>query len=306
MHHKVVILGSGPAGLTASIYLARANLSPVVFAGPEPGGQLTRTSDVGNYPGFIEDIQGPELMSRMRKQAERYGTKFIEEVVTMVDFSKKPFMLKSANQSVTADVVILSTGASARWLELPNEQRLRGKGVSACATCDAFFFKDKDVAVVGGGDTAMEDAGFLTKFAKSVTLVHRGEQLTGSQFMQDRVRMNKKITVALNSEVKDVLGDEMVTGVSLYNSKTGLTSELKAQGLFIAIGHRPNTDFLEGHVDLVKGYIKVTDFTKTSVEGVFAGGDVHDWRYRQAITAAGFGCMAALDAEKYLAERENG
>lgn len=303
-HHKVVILGSGPAGLTAAIYLGRAHLKPVVFSGPEPGGQLTKTSDVGNFPGFEEEIQGSELMNRMTNQAKKYDVEFVPETIEEVNFSQKPFLLKSATHNVTADSVILATGASARWLGLENEQRLRGKGVSACATCDAFFFKDKDVIVVGGGDTAMEDATFLTKFAKSVTIVHRKDTLAASNIMQERAVKNSKISIVLHSEVVDVLGDDAVSGVKIKNNKTNEETKKSAQGLFVAIGHKPNTDFLKGHIELTKGYITVTDFTKTSVAGVFAAGDVHDWRYRQAITAAGFGCMASLDAEKYIASLE--
>lgn len=303
-HYKVAIVGSGPAGLTAAIYLGRAQAKPIIFVGPEPGGQLTRTSDVGNFPGFIDDIQGPELMERMTKQAKRYDVEYVQETVEKVNFSKKPFTLTSASMSVTADAVILATGASAKWLGLPNEQRLRGKGVSGCATCDGFFFKGKDVVVVGGGDTAMEDATFLTKFAKSVTVIHRRDSLAASKIMQDRARANKKIRFLFNAEVVDVKGDDAVTGVTIKDIPSGNLSEKKVQGLFIAIGHKPNTDFLEGHVALERGYIKVSEITKTSVDGVFAGGDAHDFRYRQAVTAAGFGCMAALDAEKYLAEHE--
>lgn len=303
-HHKVVILGSGPAGLTAAIYLSRANLHPVVFSGPQPGGQLTTTTDVGNFPGFIDDIPGPELMDRMRKQASRYGTEFVEEEITDVDFLKVPFTLQSRSHTVTADAVILATGASARWLGLESEQALRGKGVSACATCDGFFFKEKDVVIVGGGDTALEEATFLTKFAKFVILLHRGDALAGSTFMQERVHANEKIKIKLNSEVVTVLGTEAVTGVRVKNNKTGETEEIPVQGMFVAIGHKPNTNFLKGKVELEKGYIKVTDHTKTSVPGVFAGGDVHDWRYRQAVTAAGFGCMASLDVEKYLSSKD--
>lgn len=301
-HARVVIIGSGPAGLTAAIYLARASLQPVVFSGPEPGGQLTTTSDVGNYPGFAEDIGGPELMARMRKQAERFNTQFIAETVTSVDFSKRPFTVKTDTQSVTADAVIIAAGASAKWLGIPSEQKLRGKGVSACATCDGFFFRGKDVVIVGGGDTAMEEATFLTKFAKSVTIVHRSAEFKASKIMQERARSNPKISFIMDSEVVEVLGEQAVNGVRIQNLQTKETRDLPVQGLFIAIGHKPNTEFLGDQVELVKGYIKVTDNTKTSVEGVFAGGDVQDWRYRQAVTAAGLGCMAALDAERYLQE----
>lgn len=302
-HHHVVIIGSGPAGLTAGIYLGRASLEPVLFAGQEPGGQLTTTSDVGNFPGFVEDIAGPELMSRMQQQAVRFGTRIFSEVVQSVDFSQRPFTIHTDKQSVTADAVIVATGASAKWLGLESEQKLRGKGVSACATCDGFFFKNKDVAVVGGGDTAMEEATFLTKFSRRVTILVRGDEtsLAASRIMLDRARQNEKITLKYNVSVQEVLGDTAVTGLRLMNSATKQVETIEVQGLFVAIGHKPNTEFLGGQLELTKGYIVVHDMTKTSVEGVFTGGDVHDWRYRQAVTAAGLGCMAALDTEKYLA-----
>ena len=303
-HYPVVIIGSGPSGLTAAIYLARANLSPVIFSGPEPGGQLMTTTDVGNFPGFEEEIMGPELMRRMRAQAAKYGTSFIEEKITDVDFSKKPFSLTSDRQTVTADSVIIATGASARWLGIESEQRLRGKGVSACATCDGFFFKGKDIAVIGGGDSAMEEATFLTKFANHVTLIHRKPEFNASKIMQERARQNPKISFIVDSEVAEILGTQTVEGIKIKNSKTGVEKVVPVQGVFLAIGHTPNTHFLEGKIALTKGYVQVIDNTKTSVEGVFAAGDVQDWRYRQAITAAGLGCMAALDVEKYLAARE--
>ncbi len=302
MHHSVIIIGSGPAGLTAAIYLSRAKLHPFVLAGSERGGQLMSTTDVGNFPGFEEDILGPELMRRMQVQAQRFGAMIVDEEAVTVDFSKKPFSITTNKKTYTADAVIIATGASARWLGLESEQRLRGKGVSACATCDGFFFKNKRVAVVGGGDTAMEDANVLTKFAEHVTIIHRSEALTASKFMQERTKANPKITVLYNTEVTEVLGDTVVTGVRVRNRKTQKETELSIQGLFVAIGHKPNTDFLVGHIDLEKGYIKVTDNTKTNIEGVFACGDVHDYRYRQAITAAGSGCMAALDVERFLSE----
>ena len=302
-HHKVVIIGSGPAGLTAGIYLGRAGLQPLLFGGPEPGGQLMSTSDVGNFPGFIEDIQGPELMSRIRKQAERFGVNIREAIIDKVDFTKRPFTLFYGDASVTADCVIVATGASARWLGLESEQRLRGKGVSACATCDGFFFKGKDVVVVGGGDTAMEDATFLTKFATHVTIVHRKNELSASKIMQARAKNNPKISFELESTVAEVTGQQSVDGIIVENLATHEKKIIKAQGLFVAIGHSPNTAFLGGQLSLTKGYIQVTDNTKTSVEGVFAGGDVQDWRYRQAVSAAGLGCMAALDAEKFLSHK---
>ncbi len=301
-HHRVIIIGSGPAGLTAAIYLARAEMKPVVFDGTQPGGQLTTTTDVGNYPGFVEDIDGSRLMSQMRQQAERFGTKFIPEEVTKVDFTKKPFSITTNKQTVAADSVIIAAGASARWLGLESEQRLRGKGVSACATCDGFFFKEKDVVVIGGGDTAMEEATFLTKFAKTVTLVIRGDegQLRASKIMLDHARQDPKISFEYNSKVVEVLGDQSVTGVRIKNNKTNKERELKVQGVFVAIGRKPNTAFLKDQLELTKGYLKVTDNTRTSVKGVFACGDVQDYRYMQAVTAAGAGCMAALDVEKYL------
>lgn len=302
-HHKVVIIGSGPAGLTAGIYLGRAGLKPLLFGGPEPGGQLMSTSDVGNFPGFVDDIQGPELMSRMRKQAERFDVMIREAIIDKVDFSKKPFTLFYGDASVTADCVIVATGASARWLGLESEQKFRGKGVSACATCDGFFFKGKDVVVVGGGDTAMEDATFLTKFANHVTIVHRKKELNASLIMQQRAKSNPKISFELESAVVEVTGTQSVDGVIIENIGTKERKTIQVQGLFVAIGHSPNTAFLGGQLELTKDYIRVTDNTKTSVEGVFAGGDVQDWRYRQAISAAGLGCMAALDAEKYLSEK---
>lgn len=302
MHHAVIIIGSGPAGLTAAIYLSRAKFAPLVFAGSERGGQLMSTTDVGNFPGFEEDILGPELMRRMQAQAQRFGSVIVDEEVISVDFSQKPLSVTTNKQSYTADAIIIATGASARWLGLESEQRLRGKGVSACATCDGFFFKNKRVAVVGGGDTAMEDANVLTKFAEHVTVIHRSEALAASKFMQERTLANPKITVLYNTEVADVLGDTVVTGVRIRNRKTKEESEIPLQGLFIAIGHKPNTDFLVGQIDLERGYVKVTDQTKTNIKGVFACGDVHDYRYRQAITAAGSGCMAALDVERYLLE----
>ncbi|MBI5037372.1 MAG: thioredoxin-disulfide reductase [Candidatus Kerfeldbacteria bacterium] len=303
MHHQVIIIGSGPAGLTAGIYLGRASLKPLLIAGEQPGGQLTTTSDVGNYPGFTEDIAGPVLMDRMMQQAKRFGTEIVMDNVTSVDFTKKPFTINTANTSYTADTVIVATGASAKWIGLESEQRLRGKGVSACATCDAFFFKNKDVAIVGGGDTAMEEATFLTKFAKSVTVIVRGpkEKMAASRIMIERAQSNPKITMRFSTVVEEVLGDTVVTGVRVKNIESGDVETVPVQGLFVAIGHKPNTEFLGGALELTKGYIKVTDNTKTSVEGVFAGGDAQDWKYRQAVTAAGLGCMAALDAEKYLA-----
>lgn len=302
--HDVIIIGAGPAGLTAGIYLGRASMQPLIIAGPEPGGQLMTTTDIGNYPGFPEEIHGPELMDRMTKQAARYGAEIVQAIVTSVDFSQRPFTIVTNGETYRARAVIVATGASAKWLGLESEQRLRGKGVSACATCDGFFFKEKDIAVVGGGDTAMEEATFLTKFAKSVTVLVRGseEAMAASEIMKQRAKNNPKIKFIFNVETEEVLGEQFVTGVRIKHLDTGETEDIPVRGLFVAIGHKPNTDFLGDAVELTKGYIAVTDNTRTSVEGVFTGGDVHDWKYRQAVTAAGLGCMAALDAEKYLAE----
>ncbi len=302
--HDVIIIGAGPAGLTAGIYLGRASLKPIIIAGPEPGGQLMTTTDIGNYPGFPEEINGPELMDRMTKQAERYGAEIVQASVTSVDFTKQPFTVVAGDDTYQARTVIVATGASAKWLGLESEQKLRGKGVSACATCDGFFFKEKDIAVVGGGDTAMEEATFLTKFAKSVTVLVRGAEsdMAASAIMKQRAKDNPKITMLFNVETQEVLGDTSVAGVRIKHTDTGETEDINVQGLFVAIGHKPNTDFLGDALELTKGYIAVTDNTKTSVEGVFTGGDVQDWKYRQAVTAAGLGCMAALDAEKYLAD----
>jgi thioredoxin reductase (NADPH) len=306
--HKVVIVGSGPAGLTAALYAARANLEPLVVSGYEAGGQLMITTDVENYPGFPDGIMGPELMERFRKQAERFGTKFIDKDVTSVDFTKRPFVLDVEGEKLHAKAVVLATGASAKWLGLPHETRLRGHGVSACATCDGFFFKDKDVAVVGGGDTAMEEASFLTKFARSVTIIHRRHEFRASKIMQSRVLAHPKIKVVWDSEVVDVLGEKTVEALAVRNVKTGATQDLPFQGLFLAIGHVPNTKFLGAAVDIdEKGYIRTHGplETRTSVEGVFVAGDVFDSRYRQAVTAAGSGCKAAIDVERWLHETEH-
>ncbi|MBI4092700.1 MAG: thioredoxin-disulfide reductase [Candidatus Kerfeldbacteria bacterium] len=301
-HYQLIILGSGPAGLTAAIYAARAQLKPLVIAGLESGGQLMLTTDVGNYPGFEHDILGPDLMTNMRKQALRFGTEIIDKDATSVDFSKRPLAITAnGGERFSSDAVIIATGASARWLELPSEQRLRGKGVSSCATCDGFFFKGQDVAVAGGGDTAMEDATFLTKFAKSVTILVRKPEVRASKIMFERARKNPKIAWRYNTIVTEVLGENRVSGVRLKGADTGRDEVLNVQGLFVAIGHKPNTEIFRGHLDLdKKGYVVVSDTTRTSVAGVFVAGDVQDFRYRQAVTAAGSGCMAALDAEKYL------
>jgi len=301
---NVVIIGSGPAGLTAALYSSRAELKPLVFAGATPGGQLMITSEVENFPGFPKGIQGPELMMNMRAQAERFGSEIIDANVDSVDFSKHPFVVTSAGKSVQAHSVIIATGASSKWLGLESEKRLIGHGVSSCATCDGFFFKGKEIAVVGGGDAALEEANFLTKFASKVTVIHRRDELRASKIMQERAKKNPKITFIWNSEVTEVLGSERIEGLKLRDTVTGKESEFKTEGLFVAIGHAPNTPFLNNQVEVdKKGYIVVKNNTYTSVEGVFVGGDVQDYRYRQAITAAGLGCMAAMDAEKWLTEK---
>ncbi|MEK7570119.1 MAG: thioredoxin-disulfide reductase [Patescibacteria group bacterium] len=304
MHYKLLIIGSGPAGLSAAIYGSRAELKPVVISGHVPGGQLTQTSDVENYPGF-PSIQGPELMQKMREHAEHFGTQFIDASVTKVDFSSRPFKLWVGEDVHEADTVIAATGASAMWLGLPNETRLQGKGVSACATCDGFFFKNKHVVVVGGGDTALEEVTFLTKFCSQVTMLHRRDAFRGSKIMQERALKNPKISIRWNSQVVDVLGEEHVTGVRVKDTQTGVEENMDCQGLFVAIGHKPATTIFQGQLELdAKGYVVVHDVTRTSVEGVFAAGDVQDPRYRQAVTSAGTGVMALLDAEKFLAEHE--
>jgi thioredoxin reductase (NADPH) len=305
---KVLILGSGPAGYTAAIYAARANLEPTLVHGPAPGGQLTTTSDVENYPGFAQGILGPELMKVFEEQAARFGTKFIESWATKVDLSKRPFAVETATAGkILGDALIIATGAEAMWLNLPSEKRLRdsGGGVSACATCDGFFFKGKELVVVGGGDTAMEEANFLTRYATKVTVVHRRDTLRASKIMVDRAKKNPKIQFVWDSEVVDVLdtnGDKKIRAVVVRNLKTQKKSEIAVGGLFVAIGHKPNTDLFKGQLELdAKGYLTVkSGSTATNVPGVFACGDVQDSVYRQAVTAAGTGCMAAIDAEKWL------
>lgn len=304
--YDVLILGGGPAGLTAAIYNARADLNVLVIAGNPAGGQLMLTTEVENFPGFINGILGPDLINNTREQAKRFNTKIVDENVVSVGGSPVTnFIVKTdANNEYTGKCVIIATGASAKWLNLPNEQRLRGYGVSACATCDGFFFKNKEIAVVGGGDASMEEATYLTKFASKVYILARNDQgaLRASKIMQERALSNPKIQVIYNTEVVDVLGDKSVSGLKLLNSKTNEESELLVQGVFVAIGHQPNTDFLKDFVELDQvGYVVVKNNTRTSVDGVFVAGDVADFRYRQAITAAGLGCMASLDAEKYLA-----
>ena len=300
-HSKMVIVGSGPAGLTAAIYAARANLEPIVISGYVPGGQLMITSDVENYPGFPDGIQGPELMAKFREQAERFGTRFVDADVSAVDLSGRPFRLWAEKAEYTADSVIVATGASALWLGLDSETRLRGRGVSACATCDGFFFRGKKVAVVGGGDTALEEATFLTRFASEVLMLHRRDQFRGSKIMQQRALDNPKIGVRWNSEVADVLGTDRVTGLRVRDTQSGSESEIDVDGLFVAIGYKPNTDVFRDWLDTDdKGYLVVSDHTQTKIDGVFVAGDVHDHRYRQAVTAAADGCKAAIDAERWL------
>jgi thioredoxin reductase (NADPH) len=299
--YKLIIIGSGPAGLTAALYAARANLKPLVIAGLTFGGQLMITTDVENFPGFDAGIQGPELMQKMIAQAERFGAKIVYEDATKIDFSKKPFKVTTSEAEYQAGSVIIATGASSIWLGLPSEERLRGKGISACATCDGFFFKDKEIVVVGGGDSAMEEALYLTKFAKKVTILNRSDKLRASQIMQDRTKANPKITIEFNKAIEEFLGVEKLIGIKVKDAASGKIEERSIEGAFIAIGHKPNTEIFQGVIDLdQKGYIVPTDQTKTNIEGIFVAGDVRDYRYRQAVTAAGMGCMAALDAEKYL------
>lgn len=304
--HNTIIIGSGPAGLTAALYAARAELKPLVLAGLTPGGQLMQTTEVENYPGFPEGILGPELMDKMMKQAERFGAEIKMENVVSADFSKQPFTIKTDKDEYQAKTVIISTGADANWLNLPNEQRLRGHGVSACATCDGFFFKGKDVAVIGGGDSAMEEATFLTKFANNVYIMHRREEFRASKIMLKRAQDNPKIKFLTSVEVVDVLGMDSVAGLR-YKSAAGEAKDLVVRGVFLAIGHTPNTKvFAAAGVEVdQKGYIIVKDRTKTNIEGIFVAGDVNDPHYRQAVVAAGMGSMAALDVEKYLAGMES-
>lgn len=320
LHRKVVILGSGPAGLTAAIYAGRAQLEPLVIDGPQPGGQLTITTDVENYPGFSKGIMGPILMDEFREQALRFGTEIVNVWIDRVDLSNRPFTLygKESEDSETvttvikAETLIIATGASAKWLGIPGEapvpEGLGGNGVSACATCDGFFFRDKPIVVVGGGDTAMEEALFLTKFASRVTLVHRRDEFRASKIMQDRVLAHEKIDVLWNTEVTEIHGTKEagVEGVTLFNNKTSETTSFPTQGVFIAIGHKPNTDLFKDWLDMDEvGYIRTDGRTmKTKIPGVFASGDAQDSYYRQAVTAAGTGCMAAIDAERFLAENE--
>lgn len=306
----VVIIGSGPAGLTAALYAARADLNPIIFEGPEPGGQLMQTTDVENYPGYPEGVMGPKMMQDFREQAQRFGADCRYAMVTDIEFGDRPYKLTiDEEHTVFARAIIISTGASAKWLELPSEQRLRGKGVSACATCDGAFFRDQHVIVVGGGDTAMEEATFLTKFASKVTVLHRREELRASKAMQKRAFNNDKIEFMWNTELHEVLGDEVVEGVNVINNETQEVTTLDdVTGVFIAIGHKPNTDLFKGVLEMDDvGYIQTKgQSTRTDLPGIFASGDAMDPVYRQAVTAAGTGCRAALDAERFLAEDEIG
>ena len=310
MHSQVLIIGSGPAGYTAAIYAARAMLQPTIVQGLQPGGQLTITTDVENFPGFGDVIQGPWLMEQMEQQAKSVGTNIVNDMITKVDFSKKPFSAESeSGTKYTADAVIISTGAQARWLGLPSEQKFQGYGVSACATCDGFFFKEKEVAVIGGGNSAVEEALFLTSFASKVHLVHRRDSLRSEKILQERLFKNEKVNVIWNSELNEIIGEESplnVTGIKLKSTVDDTISDLKVDGVFIAIGHDPATQIFKGQVDMDdSGYIITQpDSTLTNIEGVYAAGDVKDKIYRQAVTAAGMGCMAALEAEKYISSLE--
>ncbi len=309
IHTKVLIIGSGPAGYTAAIYAARANLEPALVSGMQPGGQLTITTEVENYPGFADVIQGPWLMEQMRAQAENVGTKMINDSIKSVDFSARPYKAEGeSGDTYTADTVIISTGAQARWLGMESEQKFMGRGVSACATCDGFFYKDKEVALIGGGNSAVEEALFLTNFCSKVTLVHRRDELRAEKVLQDRLFANEKIEVLWDSVPDEILGDESgVTGLRLRNVKTDEKTDMAVHGVFVAIGHDPATKIFKGQVDMDEhGYITTgPDSTATSVPGVFAAGDVTDSVYRQAVTAAGMGCMAALEADRYLAAQDS-
>jgi thioredoxin reductase (NADPH) len=301
---NVIVLGSGPAGFTAALYAARADLEPLVLKGLEAGGQLMLTTEVENYPGFADGIMGPELMDQMEKQAQRFGAEILAVHVTEVDLTSRPFVVKAGDQVWRARTVIVATGATARWLGVPGEEKLRGRGVSACATCDGFFFRDRELVVVGGGDTAMEEAMFLTKFASKVTVVHRRDRFRASKVMQDRLFANEKVEVVWNSVVDEILGDDAVTGVVLRDVGSGETRTLATDGVFMAIGHDPTTGLFRGQLDVDEnGYLVVGEPTAaTNVPGVFAAGDVTDHTYRQAVTAAGQGCKAAIDAERFLTE----
>jgi thioredoxin reductase (NADPH) len=305
-HYDVIIIGSGPAGYTAGVYTSRAKLAVLIISGTLPGGQLMTTSEVENYPGFPSGIFGPELMMNMRQQAERFGAVVVDDEVTQVDFKQRPFKITTHSEVYDSDAVIICTGASPRKLGIPAEQQFGGRGVSYCATCDGPFFKGEDIVVVGGGDTAVEEATFLTKFGKSVKIVHRRDTLRASAIMQEKAKENPKIEFLWNNVVTDIKGDKKVAMVSLKDLKSGKETTVKAGGLFVAIGHEPNTSIFKDQVELDdKGYLVLKENTRTSIEGVFAAGDVHDHRYRQAVTAAGFGCMAAIDVERWLSETKH-
>lgn len=298
---KAIVIGSGPAGLTSAIYLVRAGIETTVISGNEPGGQLIFTTDVENFPGFPDGILGPDLMMKIRQQAEKIGANFLDSLVTSVNFKNEPFLVKTLEAEISADVVIIATGASAIWLGLESEERLKGKGVSACATCDGFFFKDKDVCLVGGGDVAIEDALFMTKIAKKVTIINRSDELRATYVLQQRAFKEPKIEFVWWNVVKEILGDNTVTGIKIENIKTGTITELSCSALFIAIGHKPNTDIFRGKVKILpNGFIERVNKSSTNVDGVFVAGDVFDYEYRQAVTAAGSGAQAAIDAIRYL------
>lgn len=306
-HRRVIIIGSGPAGYTAAVYTARAALRPLVLGGFTAGGQLMLTSDVENYPGYPEGVQGPEMMREFRAQAERFGADVLDVDVTSVDFSQRPFIIEAEGTTYTAESVIIATGASAKWLHVPGEEALRGRGVSSCATCDGFFFRGRRVVVIGGGDTALEEATFLTRFASHVTIIHRRDTLRGSKVLQMRAKADPKIEFIWNAAVEEILGDGKVTGVRIKNLISGETAVVETDGVFVAIGHQPNTGIFKGQIDLDQaGYIEMPDpvATITNIPGVFAAGDVRDHRYRQAVTAAGDGCKAAMDAERWLEEEK--